>query len=136
MLTNPYAEGATMSQGRPGQPVTEGVMTQNAAWLAYQERLGNLTTREENAIEHAFKAGWHRLGMIPMSITIWQGQCGVCKSCFQHPETSAENPSPSGTFCPVCRDEQKMTAPGVVHWKAKVASDVYFGRRTNARATV
>lgn len=29
------------------------------AWKAYQDRLGNLTTREENAIRRAFHAGWH-----------------------------------------------------------------------------
>jgi hypothetical protein len=34
------------------------VTTRNAAWMAYQERLGNLTTREENMLERAFKAGW------------------------------------------------------------------------------
>jgi hypothetical protein len=35
-----------------------GRKTREAAWLAYQERLGNLTSREESLVERAFKAGW------------------------------------------------------------------------------
>lgn len=29
-----------------------------SAWSAYQDRLGNLTAREEAMIERAFRAGW------------------------------------------------------------------------------
>jgi hypothetical protein len=47
--------------------------------------------------------------------TRWTGQCGVCLNWFEHPQKADVNPSPNGTFCPVCRDERKMKAPGVVH---------------------
>jgi hypothetical protein len=54
--------------------------------------------------------------------TVWRGQCGVCMNWFEHPARTEDNPSPSGTFCPVCRDERRMTAPGVVRWKAEAVN--------------
>lgn len=53
--------------------------------------------------------------------TIWRGVCGVCHTLFEHPKMTADNPSPAGTFCPVCRDERRMIAPGIVHWAATSA---------------
>ena len=46
----------------------------------------------------------------------WEGQCGVCRTWFSHPQTTPYNPSPHGAFCPVCRKNGLM-AVGVVHFK-------------------
>ncbi len=53
--------------------------------------------------------------------TKWTGKCAICSNWFEHPKKGAENPSPHGTFCPVCR-ERKMIAPGVVHFKPEVSA--------------
>lgn len=45
----------------------------------------------------------------------WIGQCGVCLNWFKHPKRTEDNPSPHGSFCPVCR-ENRLMAPGVVHF--------------------
>lgn len=47
--------------------------------------------------------------------SVWRGACGVCETEFEHPERTAENPSPHGTFCPVCRS-RGLKAPGVVYF--------------------
>lgn len=73
------------------------------------------TTIEEKAVSEEQSAR--------QRTTIWRGQCRVCDNWFEHPKHTPDNPSPSGTFCPVCRDERRMTAPGVVHWKAEARAE-------------
>ena len=70
----------------------------------------------------AYPEGYYQVGECliytePVKIR-WVAMCGVCENWFEHPEHTIENPSPHGTFCPVCR-EKKLMAPGVLNWIQK-----------------
>lgn len=54
--------------------------------------------------------------------TTWRAVCGVDGSAWKV-DGVAENPAPTGSFCPDCR-ERRMMAPGVLHWKPDAAKEV------------
>lgn len=58
--------------------------------------------------------------MVVEKATTWRATCGVDGSHWMVKD-AAENPAPTGSFCPDCR-ERKMTAPGVLHWKPDTAA--------------
>jgi hypothetical protein len=54
------------------------------AWRTYQDRLGNLTSAQEAAIERAFKAGWAARRDIGVYV------CPRCGARSYHPRDAAE----------------------------------------------
>lgn len=49
----------------------------------------------------------------------WISRCGLCEASFViRAVHAAENPSPSGAFCPDCKARRHI-APGVLHWRRR-----------------